>query len=349
MSGVRAMSDDDAFLRAIQYAPYDDAPRLVYADWLEERTDPRAEYLRLLSAPDDEAAVARIEELRRTLDPKWLALVQPPDRVEIPSYSIISKVAEGQLTTVYEAVSDQPARPRVALKVLRNRTYAEQFMRNCRVSAALNHPNIPPPYGVGEGPTGQIYGVRLFIDGEDLHQAMVARAHCPAEVARIVTAVAGALDHAHLLGLTHGYVHPRHILLGRDGSPWLIGFGEFPPPDGLFGNPLHLAPEQFEAEPTVTPQIDVYQLAETAAWLLSGRHPFAAVSGIESLLVAKRSDNPWAVAGGIRADGLAGADSVLRRAMSPNPADRHQTPGEFAAAFAQAVGAAGRRRWWRFW
>ena len=42
------MGDDDAFLRAIADAPGDDAPRLVYADWLDEHGQPdRAEYLRL--------------------------------------------------------------------------------------------------------------------------------------------------------------------------------------------------------------------------------------------------------------------------------------------------------------
>jgi uncharacterized protein (TIGR02996 family) len=41
------MNDDEAFIRAIVAAPGDDAPRLVYADWLDERGDPRGSYLRL--------------------------------------------------------------------------------------------------------------------------------------------------------------------------------------------------------------------------------------------------------------------------------------------------------------
>ncbi len=47
------MSDEDALLRAITLAPDDDLPRLVYADWLDERGDPafggraRAEFIRL--------------------------------------------------------------------------------------------------------------------------------------------------------------------------------------------------------------------------------------------------------------------------------------------------------------
>ena len=34
------MTDDEAFIRAIVDAPGDDAPRLIYADWLDERGDP---------------------------------------------------------------------------------------------------------------------------------------------------------------------------------------------------------------------------------------------------------------------------------------------------------------------
>ena len=42
------MPDDDAFLRAIGEAPADDAPRLVYADWLDEHGDAdRAEFIRV--------------------------------------------------------------------------------------------------------------------------------------------------------------------------------------------------------------------------------------------------------------------------------------------------------------
>jgi uncharacterized protein (TIGR02996 family) len=42
------MSDREAFVRAILESPDDDAPRLVYADWLDENGDPaRAEFIRL--------------------------------------------------------------------------------------------------------------------------------------------------------------------------------------------------------------------------------------------------------------------------------------------------------------
>src|SRR5262245_64243242 len=53
------MTHDDAFLQAVVENPDDDAPRLMYADWLEERGDPRGEFIRVQvalarSAEDDE-------------------------------------------------------------------------------------------------------------------------------------------------------------------------------------------------------------------------------------------------------------------------------------------------------
>lgn len=79
------MDMHEAFVRDIHANPTDPAPRLIYADWLQERGDAqslaRAELLRLeVAAADAKPAArrkmeARIGELRRTIDPGWLALL----------------------------------------------------------------------------------------------------------------------------------------------------------------------------------------------------------------------------------------------------------------------------------
>ena len=77
------MTDERSFLDAIGGDPDDDASRLVYADWLEERGDPRAEFLRLEVALAEaageparsEAIDARLDELRRAADTAWVAVV----------------------------------------------------------------------------------------------------------------------------------------------------------------------------------------------------------------------------------------------------------------------------------
>jgi serine/threonine protein kinase len=188
------------------------------------------------------------------------------------------------------------------------------------------------------------------VDGVDLHPG-TRRPTSALEVARIVTTIASALGHCHSRGLVHGYVHPRHLLLGQPNSLWLIGFGEFPP--GVYevvGNPLHHAPEQFEFDPgaRLTPQTDVYQLAECAFWFLTGHHPFQFVSGLQ-MPAAKRTLHPWTSDRGLIDHLPAGTEPVLRRAMQPDPVDRYPTPTEFAEAFTAAVRRGLARPWWRFW
>jgi uncharacterized protein (TIGR02996 family) len=60
--------------------PDDITTWLVYADWLDESGDPRAEYLRLQVdlGRGSNRAEARLRELCQTLDPDWLAIVDRP-------------------------------------------------------------------------------------------------------------------------------------------------------------------------------------------------------------------------------------------------------------------------------
>jgi uncharacterized protein (TIGR02996 family) len=77
------MSQVLSFLRAIAREPDDDAARLVFADWLEERGDRRAEYLRLDSRlqrlaeaePGYADLKSRWQELRSRLSPSWLTVL----------------------------------------------------------------------------------------------------------------------------------------------------------------------------------------------------------------------------------------------------------------------------------
>jgi uncharacterized protein (TIGR02996 family) len=67
------MSEEAAFLKAIEANPKDMATRLVYADWLEERGDSRGEFLRLEA--EAQRIESRLQALRQRLDPHWLKVV----------------------------------------------------------------------------------------------------------------------------------------------------------------------------------------------------------------------------------------------------------------------------------
>lgn len=74
--------DDVAFQRAIMASPDDVTLKLVYADWLQDRSDPRADAVRLqvecgrAGEPWEAAPFReRLAELCRRLDPAWVAFM----------------------------------------------------------------------------------------------------------------------------------------------------------------------------------------------------------------------------------------------------------------------------------
>ena len=87
------MGDETAFMSAICTAPDEDLPRLVFADWLEERDDPRGEYLRvdveiLRHTREGRVVPPELEtrrlELECVLDQGWVRTVSRPWRRELP-------------------------------------------------------------------------------------------------------------------------------------------------------------------------------------------------------------------------------------------------------------------------
>jgi uncharacterized protein (TIGR02996 family) len=84
--GRSSMTRESGFLRAILDNPADDTPRLVYADWLEERGDPRGEYLRLdvalagrgADSPEAVRLRERMLEVRTRIEPTSLARLEQP-------------------------------------------------------------------------------------------------------------------------------------------------------------------------------------------------------------------------------------------------------------------------------
>jgi serine/threonine-protein kinase len=360
------MSAEAHFLTKLTAEPGDDATRLVYADWLTDQGDngssAKSEFLRAAveltrqaGHAGDEERRGRLRQLATGLDTEWVAVVSPlpmenrnSDVAVCAGYTILREVAVGALTVVYEAEHTH-LEGRRTLKIVRSADpgVRDRFLRLAQINARLDHPRLPAINEVGCF-QGLLYLARQFVEGDDLQNGIANTLRPISEVARIVAEVAGALDYSHGRGVVHAYVHPRHLLLGEDGSAWLIGFGEFPPAHAAtFTNPVQLAPEQLEAGGPLTPQTDVYGLAETAFWLLGGRHPFHGFRG--GSLVAAKGEGclRWSLRE-LRRDVPRGVDDVLRRGLAPRPEDRFTSAGEFAAALSAAVQPTA-KRWLRFW
>ncbi len=244
---------------------------------------------------------------------------------------------------------------RVALKVVApegvaDSAYTERFVREVRMAASIDHPNIVPVYGTGEE-AGRLYLVMRYVDGTDLH-ALVRRDGplAPARAARIVAQIAAGLDAAHGAGLVHRDVKPANVLVTSAGAApghdhvYLTDFGltvevssdtRMTTSGQWIGSVDYMAPEQLRAEP-VDARTDVYALGGVLHAALTGDAPFRRQT-VPQTIAAHLGDRPP------RPSAMAGVDeifdAVVARALAKDPADRYSSAGDLGrAALAAATG-----------
>lgn len=258
-------------------------------------------------------------------------------------YRLEELVGRGGMAEVWRAVDTKLSRA-VALKVIladhaADRHSVERFLREAKVVASLDHPNILPVYDVGEE-GGRPFLVMPYLDGGTLRDRMEGRPAPLASAAGWISQLAGALDAAHEAGILHRDVKPANVLLGKGDRLFLADFGIARMLEGgagltatgmVVGTPLYMAPEQAQGKPA-TPATDRYALAVIAYELLSGMPPFEGESPL-SLMHQHVATPPPALS--TKVSGLpAGLDAVFARALDKDPAHRHPTSSVFAAAIA---------------
>ena len=161
---------------------------------------------------------------------------------------------------------------------------AERFLREIKVTAALQHPHILPLYDSGRAGS-LVYYVMPYVDGESL-RARLDRVHQLAvgEALDIALSVASALDYAHQRGIIHRDVKPENILLS--GNQALVadfgvavamesaGLGRLTETGLSLGTPGYMSPEQASAERHLGPASDVYALGVVLYEMVAGEPPF---------------------------------------------------------------------------
>jgi serine/threonine protein kinase len=137
---------------------------------------------------------------------------------QVPGYEVFGELGRGGMGIVYKA--RQVALNRlVALKmILRGRladaSAVQRFHREAEAVARLTHPNIVQIYEVGNCEELPYFTLEL-VDGISLARHL-RRGPLPADSAAVLVAVlAGAVAHAHQLGVIHRDLMPSNILLQR--------------------------------------------------------------------------------------------------------------------------------------
>jgi ABC-type branched-subunit amino acid transport system substrate-binding protein/streptogramin lyase len=250
-------------------------------------------------------------------------------------YRIESVVGRGGMGVVYRATDLSLERP-VALKLIapeqaEDEQFRRRFLKEPRLAAALDHPNVVPIYEAGEH-DGQLYLAMRFVEGSDMRTLLRREGGLPPERAiPILAQVASALDAAHRRGLVHRDVKPANVLVDEDGHAYLTDFGVTKQLGGdstdtgqIVGTLDYLAPEQIRGE-DVDGRADEYALACVVYECLAGAPPFHRASEAETLWAHMQEPVP-------ALPGRPGLDPVLSKALDKEPGRRYGSCAELIEA-----------------
>jgi serine/threonine-protein kinase len=91
-----------------------------------------------------------------------------------------------------------------------------RFYAEAESAAVLDHPGIVPIFEVGSH-AGQHFFAMAFVDGPSLHARIKDGPLPPRAAAQLVSAIAGAVAHAHTAGIIHRDLKPQNIMLDSNG------------------------------------------------------------------------------------------------------------------------------------
>jgi ABC-type branched-subunit amino acid transport system substrate-binding protein/glutamine cyclotransferase len=254
-------------------------------------------------------------------------------------YRIDSLIGRGGMGVVFRATDLSLERP-VALKLIapefaQDERFRKRFLKEPRLAAALDHPNVVPIYEAREH-DGQLYLAMRYVAGEDLRTRMARLGPPPPETTvRILAQVADALDAAHRRGLIHRDVKPANILLDEDGHAYLTDFGitkqvssTSTATEHVVGTLDYMAPERIRGE-KVDGRSDQYALACVLYECLVGRPPFRRETEAETLWAQMQGEVPSVA-------GHPDLNPVLAKGLAKVADDRYRTCTELVDA-ARAV------------
>jgi ABC-type branched-subunit amino acid transport system substrate-binding protein/streptogramin lyase len=255
-------------------------------------------------------------------------------------YRVESLIGRGGMGVVYLARDLSLDRP-VALKLIApeladDEQFRARFLREPKLAASLDHPNVIPIYEAGEH-DGQLYLAMRFVEGSDLRTLLEREGRLRSErTLAILAQVGGALDAAHRRALVHRDVKPANVLLDEDGHAYLTDFGITKQLGGastdtgrVVGTLDYLAPEQIRGDP-VDARTDCYALGCVLYECLAGKPPFRRGTEAETMW-AHMQDEPPPLRGHAR------LDPVLRKALAKDRENRYASCGELIAEAAAAL------------
>ncbi|MEM6292175.1 MAG: serine/threonine-protein kinase [Myxococcota bacterium] len=329
-------------------------------------------------AGHDGATLPNLSEDGRRIDrAKLLAAVESAlfDKKEEPirlgRYTLVEKIGRGGFGIVYRAHDPALDRP-VAIKLLRSRKRehgfggADALIREARMAAQLQHPNVVRIFDVGqvEGDNtaygGDVFIVMELLHGEPLHTWLKGTPRTHEQIVEMFLQVADGLAAAHQRRIVHCDVKPANVFVTADGQVKVLDFGlalhssqrmstlsrtgerdaTGEPKRVVAGTPMYMAPEAHDGS-ELDAAADQYSFGMALIESLAGAYPFA---------YATKDELPAVKLDGVPGRWLKhreiprGLVDVLTRATSPHAIHRYPGMDSLATELRRWLNPSGLRR-----
>lgn len=214
---------------------------------------------------------------------------------------------------------------------------AHRFLREIRLQASLDHPNIAAVLNAFWLEDDLVMVMEL-IEGNTLQQLLCNRRFNLDQSMHLIRQVLDALIYAHARSVVHRDVSTANIIVSAVGRVKLTDFGlakgaadlSITDSGGMIGSPYYISPEQVRGSAAPDQRSDIYSTGVVLYELLTGTRPFEGDSTF-LLMQAHVQQLPQAPIERNAAIPQFISDAILR-ALAKNPQDRFQTAAEFLSA-----------------
>ena len=229
-------------------------------------------------------------------------------------YRIVKLLGHGGMGEVFEAEHAATGR-RVALKVMRHTLASEQdrkrFLREGRLAASVNHPNVVYIHGSEEIDGAPAIAMEL-VHGGTLKDRLKREGPLPmADAVEAALQIISGLEAAHAAGVLHRDIKPANCFVAADGTVKVGDFGLsvstlargeslITATGSVMGTPAYASPEQLRGE-ELDVSSDIYSLGATLYHLLTGQTPFNATDFVKLIteVLDKQPASPKSLRGEI--------------------------------------------------
>ncbi len=151
---------------------------------------------------------------------------------KVGPFSVLKKLGEGGMGSVWLAEQTEPIRRRVALKVIKSgvgsREILARFDAERQALALMNHPNIARIVDAGTTPDGQPFFAMELVQGLTLTEYCAQKNPGIRERLKLFLDVCAGVQHAHQKGIIHRDLKPSNVLIVEIDNrpvPKVIDFG----------------------------------------------------------------------------------------------------------------------------